>query len=131
MTQQHVCADAIHEAVVVGRTSVDGLHAAEGSLDDRERLVAAHHTLSAECIGREARADDIETVEDRFAVDAGLAARDGEGVVGDRDLEVLADLVAVQDLAHAYPDRVPAAQWPVGALCRGVDLREEDLGGVE
>jgi hypothetical protein len=76
---------------------VDGLERAEGALDIGQRLVAVHAFVAIHAIGLDAGAQHIQTIE------RGLF---GDAVVVARVSEVLADLVAIHNLANCQADLI-------------------------
>jgi len=72
-------------------------------------------------------ADDVDAVQGGFFGDLRLAAGYGEAVIGDGDVEVLAGLVLVDDLAGLDADLGGAGQ-PSG-LDAGDDGGQQLLGG--
>jgi len=83
---------------------VDRLEAPEGALDPGQELVRADDVGAREALRRDRCTEDVEPVEGCLLDDRGLVAGDRQPIVGDRDLEVLGDLVAVDDLADREPD---------------------------
>ena len=80
-------------------------------------------------VGGDGGADDVDAVQGGLGVDLAGSAGDGQGGVGDGDLEVFGHLVGVDDLADSEADLVRAGQ-PAGGD-RGVDGGQQGLGGGE
>ena len=73
-------------------------------------------------------ANDIEAVEFSFATDALLIADPGAGIVGDRDDEVLADLVSDQRWFDRTPDQGGTTQRSFDPADPGGDAPGDDRG---
>src|SRR5215472_2835955 len=97
---------------VVDRADVqiDGLEAAKGALDPSQPLVGADHVICRQGLILKAGADDIKAVEPCLLGDAGLVAAKGEAVLGDGDVEVFGELVAVS----MRPTARAILSFPVG-----------------
>src|SRR5216683_742370 len=94
---QHVGFDALFEAVVDGpQVQVVGLEVAEVPLDVFEVLVSGDHAGTVQVACRDGGAQHVEPVQGGLGVDLVLLAGQGEAVIGDGDLEVLAGLVLAQ-----------------------------------
>ena len=86
--------------------------AAEVPLDVFEVLVGGDHGGGVELGGVDGGAQDVEPVQGGFRVDPVCLRGDGEVVVGDGELEVLAGLVRADHLAHPKPIAAAPASWP-------------------
>ena len=97
-------ADAVFEAVV-DRADLElgAFQGAEGALDLFEVLVGAHDLAGGELGVCDAGAQHVDAVEGGLGVDLVGLALEGEAGVGDLDLEVLADLVALERGPTASP----------------------------
>src|SRR5664279_3845629 len=110
--------------VEVGR-----FHVPEVAFDVAQVFVGVHDCGRFQGAGGQAGADDVDAVQAGFGVDLVLSAGDGEGGVGDGDVEVFGHLVFADDLADPDADRVGAGQAP-GRHGSG-DGGEHGLGGGE
>src|SRR5437660_796130 len=110
---------------------VDGLEAAEGALDSGETLVGAHRIGGIESIGWNAGMQHVEAVERGLCGDRGVIAREAQRVVGDANMEVLANLATTQQGADRQADLVGPAQWLSLAKNAGLNVLEVLLGGIE
>ncbi len=74
-----------------------------------QALVRLHRFLGVQRVGLDARAHHVDAVERRFGFDLLRVAFIVEAALGDRDHEVLADLVAAELLADPQADLVGSA----------------------
>src|ERR1700692_1826106 len=110
---------------------VDGLEAAEGTLDAGKALVGAHRIGGIESIGWDAGMQHVEAVERGLCSDGGVVAREAQRVVGDGDTEVLGDLAATEQGADRQADLVGPAQRLSLAQDAGLNVLQVLLGGIE
>src|SRR4051794_20537314 len=97
MQEQDVRADAILEAVVDwADLELGALEGAERALDLFEAFVGAHELVGGERVGVDAGPQDVEAVELGLGGDLAGLALVAEAGVGDLDVEVLLDAVALQ-----------------------------------
>ena len=104
------CARAL--SVVVedrAHVHVDGLHRAERALDVGQALVGGHRRSGVELLCAHAGADHVQAVERSFLRDHLVPALPGEGGVGDRQLDVLGHVEALDHAAHSQGDGLLAA----------------------
>ena len=94
-----------------------------------EVLVGGDHTGGVQGVVGHGGADDVDAVQGGLGLDLAGPAGDGQGGVGDRDLEVFGHLVFVDHRADPEPDLVRAGQ-PAGGD-RGEDGGQEVFGGGE
>jgi len=113
--EQHVGADAVFEAVVDrAQVQVDGLDRAEVAFDVGELFVGGDRGGGVEALGGHAGADDVDAVQRGLGGDLLDAAGDGQGGVGDLEVEVFGHLVLVDQRAGLERDPVnPRAGQPM------------------
>src|SRR3984885_15986874 len=110
--EKDVRAHPIGEPVVDGPdVKIDRLDAAEGALHLAERLVATHGCRVVHHAGRQAGTHYIYAIGGGFGGDLGRLAREGEAVIGDGEMEVLAHLVLLDHGADGERDLGRPAQW--------------------
>jgi len=91
--QEHMGAHALGEAVVDGADfEVHGFHRAKGALDVSEAFIGRDDGGSIEPVSGDTCPQHIEAIEGRLLLDQSLVSREGEGCIGDRQLEVLGHL---------------------------------------
>src|SRR5258707_7284725 len=118
---------------VVDRTNVEvcGLEAAKGPLDTGEALVSAHRISGVDSLGWHVGAQHVEAVERGLFGNRGVIAREAQLVVGDGEVEVLADLAAADNLANGKADLVGPAQGFPLAHDALLNVLQVLLGGIE
>src|SRR4029077_6853167 len=92
------------------QVQVVGLDRPEVAFDAGEVLVGGHHAGRVQLVSGDGGAQDVDPAEGGFGVDLRLLTGDGEAVVGDRDVEVLAGLVFIDHLARLDADLRRACQ---------------------
>src|SRR3954470_14451707 len=90
--------------------SVDGLQAAKRSLDVAELFVTAHYLRRRHGFHLNIGADDVDTIEFLFAIDAVRLALIAERILFDADAVVLAHFEAPEYASDAQANEVLAAQ---------------------
>ena len=102
--QQDVGAHALWAPVVDGpHHEVDGLAAAEGTLDAAQSLVGAHRVSGSELALGQAGADDVEGIEGRLFGDPLCVAPPDKAVISDLQVKVLGDLVLADEVRFNVP----------------------------
>ena len=130
--QKHVGAHPVGQPVVDRPDlQIDALEAAEGALDQAQRLVTAHRSGVVEYRGGQAGAHDIDAVEGRLGGDfLGLAGK-AKAIVGNVEGEVLGHFVLVEHGSDFEADCRRAAQRLALAGHRRGDARQFALGSGE
>ena len=106
-----------------------GLGIAKGALHRREILIGCNCGMRRDCLRIEIGTNNIHTVEAGLGSDALLPALPGEGRIGDGDIKMLADRLAVDVASDGLVDGGGAFSMP-GARARG-DLVQGGLGCSE
>ena len=78
---------------------------------------------------RHLRPDDVESIQLGFVLDARFVARPRTGIIGDGDIEMLADFVSGERGCDGASDQGRATQGSLGASDAGGDLLQVSLGG--
>src|SRR6202008_3650748 len=109
------CTHPVGQAVIDRpHLKVHALHGTEGLLDLTEALVIAHDVIAAHALLRYRGADHVDAVEAGFLRHPCVVDRVPKRRVTHFQIKVLADLVAVQHLAHAQAAAGLALQTPRG-----------------
>ena len=124
---QHVGFDPVFEPVPDGPQVQVVFADLEVLLHAREVLAGGHRGRGAEGLRGNRGADDVDPVEGRLSLDAGLVTPPGEGPLADVHGEVLGDLPLVDHLPGADTDLGGVGQPPGGD--HAFDLGEFGLGG--
>ena len=118
--EEDVGADPVGLVHIQGTDIEIGLGVAEGALHGGEVLVGFDGGVGRDCLRIETGTNNIHTVEVRLGSDALLPALPGERRIGDGDINMLADLPAVDVPSDGLVDGGGAC--PVPGPDRGCDL---------
>ena len=128
-THENVGPDPVSQAVVDGSDlEVHRFEGAEGPLHAAQEFVAEDRLGGVERLFRQAGAHHVETVEGRFGLDLLRVDLEVESIFLDVQLEVLADFVLVEHLAHPNSDVLLAVEaTPLDPLAQVLQLLVDRL----
>ena len=120
-------------AGMVWRVDEDGTYLEQGEPYSTRGSLCAGHGIACvdglfgvDGVGGKAGADDVDAVQPLQGADSGGIPHPGEVVVGDRDLEVLFNILVVGFAADPYVSARPAASESIWADCGTSSATFED-----
>ena len=94
---------------------VDALEGAKGPFDGGEPFVGGDQICGGGLWIRHLRPDDVESIQLGFVLDTRFVARPRTGIIGDGDIEMLADFVSGERGCDGASDQGRATQGSLGA----------------
>src|ERR1700730_18471204 len=125
-------AQAVGAAMMNGPDfEIDGLEAAEGSLDVGEIFIGPDGGNGVERFGLDVGTQDVDAVEQCFGIDLLGLALERQIRVGNGDVEVLGHFVMIDHRTDRECDFIPAAQCSFLAPNTGLNVKQFPLRGIE